>query len=54
MERKASDGDGPAQPPPKARYAKPVLVVYGDLRKLTAAAMTGGKNDHIGGPFKTG
>ena len=40
--------------PSRKRYRRPVLQVYGDIRKLTRGAQpTGPKNDMSGGPIKT-
>ena len=40
--------------PSRKRYRRPVLQVYGDIRKLTkGATSTGNKNDMAGGPIKT-
>ena len=40
--------------PSRKRYRRPVLQVYGDIRKLTkGATATGNKNDMAGGPIKT-
>jgi hypothetical protein len=43
-----------AKKPPRKPYRRPVLQVYGDIRKLTKAlVMSGNKNDMAGGPQKT-
>ena len=40
--------------PRKKPYRRPLLQVYGDLRRLTKATVqTGNKNDMSGGPQKT-
>ena len=43
-----------AKKPPRKRYRKPVLQVYGDIRRLTKGTTNvNNKNDMSGGPSKT-